>query len=70
MPSVRSKVRDYLTAGTRIVWTVHLDSRDVVAHTPDGIARTFGPDATLEFPDLLPGFSCPVADIFASLPAA
>jgi Uma2 family endonuclease len=65
---IHGKVRDYLAAGTAMVWTIFPDRREVVAHTPDGIARTFGPDATLEFPEMLPGFSCAVAAIFASLP--
>jgi Uma2 family endonuclease len=60
---VRAKVRDFLASGTSLVWVVYPDSREVIAHTPDGLARTYGPDATLEFPDLLPGFSCTVAQV-------
>jgi Uma2 family endonuclease len=61
---VREKVRDFLTAGTPLVWTIHPRTREVVAHTPDGLARTYNSEDILEFPDVLPGFSCKVAELF------
>jgi transposase InsO family protein len=33
---VREKVRDYLTAGTPLVWVIYPPTQEVVAHTPDG----------------------------------
>ena len=39
---VRQKIHDYLAAGTRLVWTVYPRTREVVVHTADGIARTYG----------------------------
>jgi Uma2 family endonuclease len=62
--TVREKVRDFLAAGTPLVWTVYPDTRDVVAHTPDGLARTYREGDILEHPDVLPGFSCKVAELF------
>jgi Uma2 family endonuclease len=61
---VREKVREYLAAGTRLVWVVYPTTREVISHTPDGLARTFGQDATLESPEVLPGFACAVAELF------
>jgi len=61
---VRAKVRDFLTAGTPLVWTIYPDQREVIAHTPDGMARTYSEEDTLEHPDVLPGFSCKVAELF------
>lgn len=61
---VREKVRDFLAAGTPLVWTVYPRTREVVAHTADGLARTYGRDDILEHPDVLPGFSCKVAELF------
>ena len=61
---VREKARDYLAAGTRLVWIVYPRTREVVVHTPDGLARAYGADATLEGFGILPGFSCDVADLF------
>ena len=63
---VRTKVREYLDAGTSMVWVVYPRSREVIVHTPDGLARTYGPEATLETPSVLPGFSCPVNAIFSA----
>lgn len=62
---VREKVRDFLAAGTPLVWTMYPRTREVIAHTPDGIARTFAAGDTLSFPDVLPGFSCTVDELFA-----
>lgn len=61
---VRDKVRDFLEAGTPLVWVVYPLSREVVVHTPDGLARTLGGEAALEHPEVLPGFRCAVADLF------
>ncbi len=61
---VREKVSDFLTAGTALVWVAYPKSREVVAHTPDGLARTHRSDDILTTPDVLPGFSCPVAALF------
>ena len=61
---VREKIRDYLTAGTQLVWIIYPRSHEVLAYTPDGHWRTFGPGDTLEAPNLIPGFACPVAALF------
>jgi Uma2 family endonuclease len=62
---VREKVRDFLGAGTPLVWTIHPRTREVIVHTPDGLARTYAESDVLTFPDVLPGFSCAVAELFA-----
>lgn len=61
--SIRDKVNDFLAAGTPLVWVVYPRTKQVIAHTPDGLARTFTSKDVLEF-DLLPGFSCTVAGLF------
>jgi len=62
--AVQTKVREYLTAGTATVWVVYPSTREVLVHTPDGLARTYGPAMILTSP-ALPGFSCSVDEIFA-----
>jgi len=62
---VRGKIRDYLAAGTPLVWTIHPSTREVVVYTPDGMARTYSEDAVIEYPDILPGFSCKVSELFS-----
>jgi Uma2 family endonuclease len=61
---VRAKVSDFLQAGTPLVWTIYPRAREVVVHTPDGLARTYTREMSLEFPGVLPGFVCTVADLF------
>jgi Uma2 family endonuclease len=61
---VREKVRDFLAARTPLVWTIYPRSREVIVHTPDGLARTYNLKDTLEFPAILPGFSCTVSELF------
>jgi len=62
---VREKVRDFLLAGTPRVWTIYPRTREVVVHTADGLARTYSENDMLEHPDVLPGFSLKVAELFA-----
>lgn len=62
---VREKVRDFLAAGTPLVWTIYPRMREVVVHNADGSAQTYTNDDVLAFPDILPGFSCTVAELFA-----
>jgi Uma2 family endonuclease len=61
---VREKVRDYLAAGTRLVWVVYPRTREVVVHTPDSLSRAYGEGDTLEAFDALQGFTCAVAELF------
>ena len=62
---VREKVRDFLVAGTPLVWTIYPRTREVVVHSADGLTRTYGADDVIEHADVLPGFVCRVGDLFA-----
>jgi Uma2 family endonuclease len=61
---VRDKVADYLAAGTPLVLVAYPARREIVAHTPDDLARTYHAADLFTAPDVLPGFSRPVADFF------
>lgn len=61
---VREKVRDYLAAGTPLVWVVYPRTREVVVHTPDGLARTYEGGSVLEGFESLPDFRCAVSELF------
>ena len=61
---VREKVRDFLQGGTPLVWIVYPRTQEVVVHTADGLARTYSGEDVLEFPDVLPTFSCNVGELF------
>lgn len=61
---IREKVRDFLAAGTPVVWVVFPSTREVLVHTADGLARTYGENDVLEHQEVRPGFSCRVAELF------
>ncbi len=62
---VRDKVREYLAAGTRLVWVLWPKHQSVTVHSPGGASRDLGPEAELDGGDVLPGFRAPVAELFA-----
>ena len=63
---VRDGIAKYLAAGTQLVWEIYPQRREIVVHTPDGVAQTFRGNDVLEFPEVLPGFRCTVSDCFPS----
>lgn len=65
---VQEKIEEWLTGGAKLLWEVYPTTGTVRSHRPDGtITLHRGADA-LTAPDILPGFSVPVADLFR-LPA-
>jgi len=64
---MREKVRDYLAAGTPLVWVIYPRTHEVVAHTPDGLARTYSRNDILDAPTILPGFTCAVHTLFEDM---
>jgi Uma2 family endonuclease len=61
---IAAKVRDYLDAGTRLVWIVDPDMRTVTVHRPGGAWIVRGEDDALEGEDVVPGFRVRVGDLF------
>ena len=61
---VADKIQDWLGAGVRVVWEVYPANQTVRAHRPDGTILLFRSKDTLTAEDVLPGFACPVADLF------
>ncbi len=59
-----AKVREYFDSGVRQVWVVHPEERTVTVYTKPGDGTVLWEDATLTGGDVLPGFSCPVAEFF------
>jgi Uma2 family endonuclease len=62
---VEEKVREWLAAGSRAVWTVDPREKTVTVHRPGAEPITFTEDQDLDGGDVLPGFSCRVALFFA-----
>ncbi len=63
--AVDAKIQMWLAAGVRIVLAIYIASREVAAHHNDGTTQRFGAGDTLTCEPVLPGFACPVDDIFA-----
>ncbi|MBI5758655.1 MAG: Uma2 family endonuclease [Planctomycetales bacterium] len=61
---VHEKVSDFLAAGTPRVWVVYPRSQEVVVYRSDRSARTCSANDVLEDQEILPGFSCRVAELF------
>ncbi len=59
-----AKVRDYLDAGTRLVWVVNPGTCSVTVYFPDGQVRLLGADDVLTGGTVLPDLRIPVSDLF------
>lgn len=62
---VRGKMGEYFARGVRLVWIVDPDDRTVAIYRSLDEGRIFHENATLTGEDVLPGFTCQVADLFA-----
>lgn len=58
------KVEDYLRAGTRLVWVIHPLSRIVLIYRANGTIVGIREHDELDGEDVLPGFRCPVRELF------
>lgn len=58
------KVKQYLAAGCHTVWVVHPSRKEVDVYESTGSDRTLTAEDMLEAPDLLPGFSVKIAELF------
>ena len=58
-----NKVAEWLDAGSRVVWVVDPERRLVRVYRQDGGETLVSADDALSGEDVVPGFSCPLADI-------
>src|SRR5213592_630960 len=63
---VLAKVADWLAAGTKLVWVLDPDRVEVRVHRRDGSLAILHESDSLDGEDVLPGFNCPVRQVFAS----
>lgn len=63
--SLRKKAAYYIANGTRLVWLVLLEKRQVEVYRPGEKVVGLTEDDTLDGGDVLPRFSVLVRDIFA-----
>jgi Uma2 family endonuclease len=62
---VQTKVAEYLTAGTRLVWVVDPATRTVFVYRSPRNVRALGEEDEIEGEDVVPGFRCPIKQMFA-----
>jgi Uma2 family endonuclease len=55
------KVDQYIEAGAQAVWVVYIRAREVHIFRTRGVTVLRGADAVLDDPEILPGFSLPLA---------
>jgi Uma2 family endonuclease len=61
---VAAKVAEYLASGSRMVWVVDPEDRNVTVYRQAAEGRILWEDATVSGEDVLPGFACRVAEFF------
>ncbi|MBI2568431.1 MAG: Uma2 family endonuclease [Candidatus Schekmanbacteria bacterium] len=60
----RDKANEWIAAGSQAVWTVDPATRTVTIYELAKVPRVLGMAETLDGGSVMPGFSCPVAEIF------
>ncbi len=63
-PEIDAKTQMWLDAGVRLVLVAYPETREVYAHHEDGSVVRYGVGDTVVGDPVLPGFTCPVDDIF------
>jgi Uma2 family endonuclease len=58
------KVAQWLKAGVRLVWVVDSEKRTARVYRADGSEALLDPNDVLDGEDVLPGFRCPLADLW------
>jgi Uma2 family endonuclease len=62
---IEDKVDEYLAAGAKLVWVVNPPNRSIRVHRTDGSVTDLRQADDLTGENILPGFRCLVADLFA-----
>jgi Uma2 family endonuclease len=65
---LEQKLLDYREAGIPLIWVIYPKTRSAQVLTPDA-RLDVDPDGVLDGRDILPGFTCALADLFASADA-
>ena len=62
--NVERKIGQWLAAGVKVAWVVYPNERMIREHRSSGPLRQYREGDELTEPTILPGFACPVADLF------
>lgn len=66
---LEAKVFEYQTAGVSLIWIINPETRTVRIHRIDGSIDGLREHDTLDGEDVVPGFRCPVRDLFPPVKA-
>jgi Uma2 family endonuclease len=61
---IHDKIEDWLNAGVQMLWVIDPFRRTVTIYQPGRDPSLLGQHGTLEGDPVVPGFRCPVAEIF------
>ncbi|VTR91163.1 Uncharacterized protein OS=Candidatus Entotheonella sp. TSY1 GN=ETSY1_25475 PE=4 SV=1: Uma2 [Gemmata massiliana] len=61
---VAVKVAEFKSVGVRLIWVISPETRTVLVRRANGTCEELGEAGTLSGEDVLPGFTCAVADLF------
>jgi Uma2 family endonuclease len=61
---ISAKVQEYLRAGVKLVWVINPENRTVQIFRADGTVAMLRESDELNGEDVIPGFRCPIADLF------
>jgi Uma2 family endonuclease len=62
--SIEAKVAEYRSAGVKLIWIITPETRTVLIRRLDGTCAEVNATGRLSGEDVLPGFTCAVADLF------
>jgi Uma2 family endonuclease len=62
---MRIKLKEYFLGGVKLVWLIDPETRTAEAHTAPDRVTAVGADGALDGSTVLPGFSLPLATLFA-----
>lgn len=63
---IEDKVLIWLNAGVRLVWVVHPERREIVVLRAGRIPSVLTVSDLIDGEDVVPGFTCPVAQVFGA----
>ena len=64
---VEEKIEEYLEAGVKLMWVVYPNTQRVLVFRLQGPTTRLGTDDDLSGDDVIPGFTCRVAELFADV---
>jgi len=62
---VQDKVKDYFSAGTQLIWIIYPHTQEVVVFKSARESVVLSVSDMLDGGEVVPGFTCPVAELFA-----